>query len=67
MQTDKRKGLIKIGRRVPFRFIGSLGGLLELGGGNFETLLGSLKILFNELDTTIKGSAITFGLKNNEQ
>ena len=46
----------------PFRFIGSLGGLLELGGRNLETLLGSLEILFNELDTTVEGSDITFGL-----
>lgn len=47
---------------LPLGFISSLGSLLQLGGGNLESLLRSFEILLDELGATVHGSNIGFGL-----
>lgn len=39
-----------------------MGSLLKLGGGHLETLLRSLEVLLDELDASVEGSDIGFGL-----
>lgn len=47
---------------LPLRFISGMGSLLELGGGNLETLLRSLEVLLDQLNASVEGSHIGFSL-----
>lgn len=51
---------------LPFGLIGLLRRLFELLRGDLQTLLGTLQVLFDQLNATIQRGHLTFGLQSTQ-
>ena len=54
-------------KNPPLALISSLLSLLQLGQGSGQTLLSTIQLLLNQLDTSVKGSDISLSLRREEE